>query len=48
MNFGDGIWGEKNRTVSFTIGAKHVSVADAGDAHAARSTTATRSCRPTR
>ena len=30
VNFGDGIWGEKNRTVSFSIGAKHVSVADAG------------------
>jgi lipoprotein-anchoring transpeptidase ErfK/SrfK len=30
VNFGDGIWGEKNRSVSFDIGAKHVSVADAG------------------
>jgi lipoprotein-anchoring transpeptidase ErfK/SrfK len=30
VNFGDGIWGEKNRTVSFTVGAKHVSIADAG------------------
>ena len=30
VNFGDGIWGEKNRSVSFTIGAKHVSIADAG------------------
>jgi len=29
VNFGEGIWGEKNRTVSFSIGAKHVSVADA-------------------
>jgi lipoprotein-anchoring transpeptidase ErfK/SrfK len=29
VNFGEGIWGEKNRTVSFTVGAKHVSVADA-------------------
>ncbi len=29
VNFGDGIWGEKNRTVSFTVGAKHVSVVDA-------------------
>jgi lipoprotein-anchoring transpeptidase ErfK/SrfK len=27
--FGDGIWGEKDRTVSFSIGAEHVSVADA-------------------
>jgi lipoprotein-anchoring transpeptidase ErfK/SrfK len=30
VNFGDGTWGEKNRKVSFTIGAKHVSIADAG------------------
>jgi lipoprotein-anchoring transpeptidase ErfK/SrfK len=30
VDFGEGIWGEKNRTVSFTIGARHVSVADAG------------------
>jgi lipoprotein-anchoring transpeptidase ErfK/SrfK len=30
VDFGEGIWGEKNRSVSFTIGAKHVSVADAG------------------
>jgi lipoprotein-anchoring transpeptidase ErfK/SrfK len=30
VDFGEGVWGEKNRTVSFTIGAKHVSVADAG------------------
>jgi lipoprotein-anchoring transpeptidase ErfK/SrfK len=30
VNFGEGIWGEKNRSVSFTIGAKHVSIADAG------------------
>jgi lipoprotein-anchoring transpeptidase ErfK/SrfK len=29
--FGDGVWGEKNRTVSFTIGARHVSIADAGN-----------------
>src|SRR3954471_19167186 len=29
VDFGGGIWGEKNRTVSFTIGEKHVSVADA-------------------
>jgi lipoprotein-anchoring transpeptidase ErfK/SrfK len=30
VNFGEGVWGEKNRTVTFDIGAKHVSVADAG------------------
>jgi lipoprotein-anchoring transpeptidase ErfK/SrfK len=30
VDFGDGVWGEKDRAVSFTIGAKHVSVADAG------------------
>jgi lipoprotein-anchoring transpeptidase ErfK/SrfK len=30
VDFGDGVWGEKDRTVSFSIGAKHVSVADAG------------------
>jgi lipoprotein-anchoring transpeptidase ErfK/SrfK len=30
VNFGDNIWGEKNRSVSFDIGPKHVSVADAG------------------
>jgi lipoprotein-anchoring transpeptidase ErfK/SrfK len=29
VDFGDGIWGEKDRTVSFHIGASHVSVADA-------------------
>ncbi len=29
VNFGDGIWGEKNRSVSFSIGARHVSIADA-------------------
>jgi lipoprotein-anchoring transpeptidase ErfK/SrfK len=29
VDFGKGVWGEKNRTVSFQIGAKHVSVADA-------------------
>jgi lipoprotein-anchoring transpeptidase ErfK/SrfK len=29
VNFGEGIWGEKNRSVSFSIGARHVSVADA-------------------
>ena len=27
--FGDGVWGEKNRTVSISIGEKHVSIADA-------------------
>ena len=30
VDFGEGIWGEKNRSVSFTVGAKHVSIADAG------------------
>jgi lipoprotein-anchoring transpeptidase ErfK/SrfK len=30
IDFGEGVWGEKNRSVSFSIGAKHVSVADAG------------------
>src|SRR3954466_15883692 len=30
VNMGDGVWGEKNRQVSFDIGKKHVSVADAG------------------
>jgi lipoprotein-anchoring transpeptidase ErfK/SrfK len=29
VHFGEGIWGEKNRTVSFHIGARHVSIADA-------------------
>ncbi|HEV7187384.1 MAG TPA: Ig-like domain-containing protein, partial [Blastococcus sp.] len=29
VNMGAGVWGEKNRSVSFDIGAKHVSVADA-------------------
>src|SRR3954454_7721022 len=29
VDFGDGVWGEKNRTVHFTVGAKHVSVVDA-------------------
>jgi lipoprotein-anchoring transpeptidase ErfK/SrfK len=29
VDFGDGTWGEKNRTVSFHVGDKHVSVADA-------------------
>jgi lipoprotein-anchoring transpeptidase ErfK/SrfK len=29
VDLGNGIWGEKNRTVSFSIGAKHVSIADA-------------------
>jgi len=29
VEFGGGVWGEKNRSVSFTIGQKHVSVADA-------------------
>ena len=30
VNFGEGVWGEKDRSVSFDVGAKHVSVADAG------------------
>ena len=30
VDFGGGIWGEKNRSVSISIGAKHVSIADAG------------------
>jgi lipoprotein-anchoring transpeptidase ErfK/SrfK len=29
VDFGGGVWGEKNRTVSFHVGDKHVSVADA-------------------
>jgi lipoprotein-anchoring transpeptidase ErfK/SrfK len=29
VDFGEGVWGEKNRTVSFSVGDKHVSVADA-------------------
>jgi lipoprotein-anchoring transpeptidase ErfK/SrfK len=29
VDLGDGVWGRKNRTVSFTVGDKHVSVADA-------------------
>lgn len=29
VDFGEGVWGEKNRSISFSIGAKHVSVADA-------------------
>jgi lipoprotein-anchoring transpeptidase ErfK/SrfK len=28
--FGDGVWGERDRTIAFRIGDKHVSVADAG------------------
>ena len=31
VDFGDGIWGEKDRTVSFTVGDRHVSIADAGN-----------------
>jgi lipoprotein-anchoring transpeptidase ErfK/SrfK len=30
VDFGGGVWGEKNRTVSFTIGERHVSIVDAG------------------
>ncbi|WP_308127950.1 L,D-transpeptidase [Modestobacter italicus] len=29
VDFGEGVWGEKDRTVSFSVGEKHVSVADA-------------------
>jgi lipoprotein-anchoring transpeptidase ErfK/SrfK len=29
VSFGDGVWGAKDRTVSFSIGDRHVSVADA-------------------
>ena len=29
VDFGEGVWGEKDRAVSFSIGAKHVSIADA-------------------
>ncbi|WP_448638256.1 Ig-like domain-containing protein [Geodermatophilus sp. URMC 63] len=29
VELGDGVWGEKDRTVSFSIGDRHVSVADA-------------------
>ncbi|WP_233491171.1 Ig-like domain-containing protein [Blastococcus sp. TBT05-19] len=29
VNFGEGVWGEKNRSVSFSIGERHVSIADA-------------------
>ncbi|MGY2004523.1 L,D-transpeptidase [Blastococcus sp. SYSU DS1024] len=29
VDFGDGVWGEKDRSVSFSIGERHVSVADA-------------------
>lgn len=29
VDFGDGVWGEKDRTISFRIGEKHVSIADA-------------------
>ena len=29
VSFGDGVWGEKDRTVSFRVGDEHVSIADA-------------------
>ncbi|TFV52749.1 hypothetical protein E4P43_04945 [Blastococcus sp. TF02A-35] len=29
VDFGEGVWGEKNRSVSFSVGDRHVSVADA-------------------
>ncbi len=31
VNFGDGIWGEKNRTVAFSMGARHVSTPHVGN-----------------
>ncbi|SFP60743.1 peptidoglycan transpeptidase precursor, ErfK-YbiS-YhnG family [Geodermatophilus dictyosporus] len=30
VEIGEGVWGEQDRTVAFTIGERHVSVADAG------------------
>ena len=30
VDFGEGVWGEKDRSVSFSIGDRHVSIADAG------------------
>ncbi|KQS66111.1 Ig-like domain-containing protein [Modestobacter sp. Leaf380] len=30
VDMGGGVWGEKDRSVSFAVGSKHVSVADAG------------------
>ncbi|WP_245177024.1 Ig-like domain-containing protein [Geodermatophilus sp. DF01_2] len=29
VDFGDGVWGEKDRTIDFRIGERHVSIADA-------------------
>jgi lipoprotein-anchoring transpeptidase ErfK/SrfK len=29
VNFGEGVWGEKDRSVSFSVGERHVSIADA-------------------
>jgi lipoprotein-anchoring transpeptidase ErfK/SrfK len=29
VDFGEGVWGEKNRSVTFSVGDRHVSVADA-------------------
>ncbi|WP_040337072.1 L,D-transpeptidase [Candidatus Blastococcus massiliensis] len=29
VDFGDGVWGEKDRTIEFSIGDRHVSIADA-------------------
>lgn len=29
VDFGDGVWGEKDRSISFSVGERHVSVADA-------------------
>jgi lipoprotein-anchoring transpeptidase ErfK/SrfK len=31
VDLGDGVWGEKDRSVSFSIGDRHVSIADAGN-----------------
>jgi lipoprotein-anchoring transpeptidase ErfK/SrfK len=31
VDFGEGTWGEKDRSVSFTVGERHVSIADAGN-----------------
>src|ERR687889_814494 len=30
VELADGIWGEKSRTITFSVGERHVSVADAG------------------
>ena len=48
VDFGEGVWGEKNRTVSFSIGARHVSDRRRRHATSWTSTTATSWCRPSR